>query len=147
VTIRRANDAELEIINDTIPQLFKESITTTCVLTEEAMRAMSQRLKAQGATYYVLVENGQFKGFMLLDQVEDIFSQQVYGFIYELFVFNSYRRQGVAQKLIDFAKIFFKEQGVDEIRLNVFAENNAKLLYEKVGFYDSQITMKMDLEK
>ncbi|SCS43469.1 GNAT family N-acetyltransferase [Staphylococcus caeli] len=147
MTIKRANDAELEIINDTIPQLFKESITTTCVLTDEAMRTMSQRLKAQGATYYVLVENGQFKGFMLLDQGEDILSQQVYGFIYELFVFKSFRRQGVAQNLIDFAKIFFKEQGVDEIRLNVFAENNAKLLYEKVGFHDSRIIMKMDLEK
>ncbi|WP_436862296.1 N-acetyltransferase family protein [Staphylococcus caeli] len=146
MTIRRANNAELEIINDTIPQFFKESITFTCVLSDEAMRAMSQRLKAQGAIYYVLVENDQFKGFMLVDQGEDIFSQQLYGFIYELYVFKSYRREGVAQQLIDFAKILFKNQGADEIRLNVFAENNAKLLYEKVGFYDSQITMKMNLE-
>lgn len=120
MTIRNANDKELQIINDHIPQVFNESITTTLHLTDEAMRAMSQQLKEQGASYYVLIEQGQFKGFMLIGKRKDTFSQQLYGYIYELYVFKSFRRQGVAKQLIDFAKLFFKRQSVIGISLNVF---------------------------
>ena len=55
----------------------------------------------------------------------------------------SYRRQGVAKKLIYFVNDFFKSRHIGEVRLNVNVQNKARLLYEKVGFQERNITMSM----
>lgn len=38
---------------------------------------------------------------------------------------------------------FFKSRHIGEVRLNVNVQNKARLLYEKVGFQERNITMSM----
>ena len=85
------------------------------------------------------------KGFVLIDDKTDYFIQEEYGFIYELYVFDEYRRHGVAEELIQFVGEYFKAKNIKEVRLNVFANNFAKKLYEKMGFCDRNITMSMQI--
>ncbi|HLR18877.1 MAG TPA: GNAT family N-acetyltransferase [Staphylococcus sp.] len=145
MAIRQANQEELKLINQTIPTVFKEAITTDFDLTDHAMRTASENLRVQGAEYYVLTEEGKLKGFVLIDDKIDYFIQEAYGFIYELYVFDEYRRHGVAEELLHFVSEHYKEKDVKEVRLNVFANNFAKKLYEKMGFRDRNITMSMEI--
>lgn len=143
MTIRCAKDNELKLINKVIPKLFKEAMMVNFDLSDASLRDMSNQLLLQGAKYYVLIEENICKGFVLIDKKTDYLEQQDYGFIYELYVFEGYRRQGVAKKLIYFVNDLFKRQHIGEVRLNVNVQNKAKLLYEKVGFQERNITMSM----
>lgn len=145
MTIRKANQEELKIINETIPTVFKEAITADFDLSDHAMRSVSKQLISEGAEYYVLIEESHMKGFVLIDDKTDYFIQEKYGFIYELYVFDEYRRHGVAEELIQFVGEYFKAKNIKEVRLNVFANNFAKKLYEKMGFCDRNITMSMQI--
>ena len=132
MTIRCAKDNELKLINKVIPKLFKEAMMVNFDLSDASLRDMSNQLLLQGAKYYVLIEENICKGFVLIDKKTDYLEQQDYGFIYELYVFEGYRRQGVT-----------KSQHIGEVRLNVNVQNKARLLYEKVGFQERNITMSM----
>lgn len=147
VTIRCAKENELKRINQVIPKVFEEAMMGMLNLSDASLRDMSNQLLMQGAKYYVLIEDNVFKGFVLIDEKTDDFIQQSYGFIYELYVFETYRRQGVAEKLIDFVNEYFKSQEIDEVRLNVHVQNKAKLLYEKMGFQERNVTMSMNFKK
>ncbi|NWK83420.1 GNAT family N-acetyltransferase [Staphylococcus sp. GSSP0090] len=147
MTIRCAKENELKRINQVIPKVFEEAMMGMLNLSDASLRDMSNQLLMQGAKYYVLIEDHVFKGFVLIDEKTDDFIQQSYGFIYELYVFETYRRQGVAEKLIDFVNGYFKSQEIDEVRLNVHVQNKAKLLYEKMGFQERNVTMSMNFKK
>lgn len=147
MTVRCAKENELKRINQVIPKVFEEAMMGTLNLSDASLRDMSNQLLMQGAKYYVLIEDNVFKGFVLIDEKTDDFIQQSYGFIYELYVFETYRRQGVAEKLMDFVNGYFKSQEIDEVRLNVNVQNKAKLLYEKLGFQERNVTMSMNLKE
>ncbi|PHK49975.1 GNAT family N-acetyltransferase [Staphylococcus edaphicus] len=145
MTIRQANDDELTVISNEIPKLFKEAITANFDLADASLHNMSNQLREQGAKYYVLIEDDILKGFVLIDKRTDHIVQRDYGFIYELYVFENYRRQGLAEKLIHFVNEEFKKQGIYEVRLNVDAQNKAQYLYEKMGFHNLNITKSINL--
>lgn len=133
------------MINQVIPEVFKESVTVDFNLSDALMRMMSKQLQEEGASYFVYGEDEVLQGFVLIDKKIDTFEQKGYGFIYELYVFEAYRKQGIAEKLIHFVNDYYKKHNIDEIRLNVYAENVAKQLYEKIGFRERTITMSIDI--
>jgi len=56
------------------------------------------------------------------------------------------RRQGINQKIVGQLLAWLKEQGIDEVRLNVYAENTvAKNTYVKAGFKPSVLEMRKKL--
>ncbi|WP_244204769.1 GNAT family N-acetyltransferase [Staphylococcus pseudoxylosus] len=146
MSIRKANTKELEEINQMIPDVFKSSVTVDFNLSEDCMRAMSKQLQAEGASYFVYSEDEMIRGFVLVDKKTDAIEQIEYGFIYELYVLKAYRNQGIAKELIHFVNDYYKKHNVSEVRLNVFAGNEAKYLYEKIGFHERTISMSMDIE-
>lgn len=133
------------MINQVISEVFKESVTVDFNLSDALMRTMSKQLQEEGALYFVYGEGEVVQGFVLIDKKIDTFEQKEYGFIYELYVFEDYRKQGIAEKLIHFVNDYFKKHSVNEVRLNVYAENVAKQLYEKIGFREKTITMSIDI--
>ena len=70
----------------------------------------------------------------------DYFSHEKLGFIYELYVFPEYRGKGLSRKLME-AGIKELQKNYSEIRLNVFAGNFAKGMYEEFGFVERQVIM------
>ena len=65
------------------------------------------------------------------------------GFMY---VMPGHRGKGVNKLIIDALKQWSQEQGITEIRLEVYAVNTAALkAYEKVGFAPHMLTMRLGL--
>lgn len=145
MAIRKANSKELEEINRMVPDVFKSSITVDFDLSEASMRAMSKQLVQEGASYFIYSEDEVIQGFVLVDKKVDALEQKEYGFIYELYVLEAYRNQGIAEALIHFINDYYKRHNVSEVRLNVYAGNCAKNLYEKLGFRERTITMSIDI--
>ncbi|PTI27436.1 GNAT family N-acetyltransferase [Staphylococcus xylosus] len=145
MAIRKANSKELEEINRRVPDVFKSSITVDFDLSEASMRAMSKQLLQEGASYFIYSEDEVIQGFVLVDKKVDALEQKEYGFIYELYVLEAYRNQGIAEALIHFVNDYYKRHNVSEVRLNVYAGNCAKNLYEKLGFRERTITMSIDI--
>ncbi|MEB8307197.1 GNAT family N-acetyltransferase [Staphylococcus xylosus] len=145
MAIRKANSKELEEINRMVPDVFKSSITVDFDLSEASMRVMSKQLLQEGASYFIYSEDEVIQGFVLVDKKVDALEQKEYGFIYELYVLEAYRNQGIAEALIHFVNDYYKRHNVSEVRLNVYASNCAKNLYEKLGFRERTITMSIDI--
>ncbi len=67
------------------------------------------------------------------------------GFIYELFVIEEYRGNGISKLLMIAGIDHLKQDGYSEIRLSAFAGNQAIKLYEKLGFNIRTVTMSLRL--
>lgn len=77
--------------------------------------------------------NGEIAGFAIgrIDIVRNI----PFGHILTVDIAPSYRRKGIAQKLLHEIEAIFKEKGVKECRLEVREDNAAALnLYQKLGY-------------
>lgn len=64
-----------------------------------------------------------------------------------LYVSEEFRNKHIATELINEAIKVSKEFGARCIDLNVMKDNSAKDIYQKLGFNEFEIKMRMDLEK
>ncbi|XHH10041.1 MAG: GNAT family N-acetyltransferase [Candidatus Bathyarchaeia archaeon] len=79
--------------------------------------------------------NGSIAGFVIL-QLENS-DDTVFGHIITLNVAASYRRMGIAQRLLFETEKILRSQGVKECRLEVRQDNSAALkLYRQLGYVD-----------
>ena len=86
------------------------------------------------------------KGFILFDTKFDYLTQQTYGFIYELYVFEEYRGMHIAKKLMNFIQKYAEDQGLQTLKLNVFSSNTVQRFYTALGYQVEQMTMGLSLE-
>ncbi|PEC47685.1 hypothetical protein COJ46_04510 [Bacillus sp. AFS077874] len=84
-------------------------------------------------------------GWILIGTSKDQLTEKKYGFIYELFVLEQFRGNGISKPLIDSGIEHLKQDGYSEVRLSVYAGNQAIKLYEKTGFKNRTITMSMPI--
>lgn len=98
-----------------------------------------------GGYYLVQKENGNIVGWTGVGRQFDPYKQRFVGVIIELYVLPSYRKRGIAEKLMLEAMIQLKQAGFQHVQLNVFAGNRAKRLYEKLGFQDVATMMERNL--
>ena len=77
--------------------------------------------------------NGEIAGFVIGRM--DIVRNTLFGRILTVDTVSSYRRKGIAQKLLREIEAIFKEKGAKESRLEVREDNAAALgLYRKLGY-------------
>jgi ribosomal-protein-alanine acetyltransferase len=77
--------------------------------------------------------NGQIAGFVI-GRI-DIVRNAPFGHILTIDIPPSYRRKGIAQKLLRKIEAVFKERGIKECRLEVREDNvAASNLYQKLGY-------------
>ena len=77
--------------------------------------------------------NGDIVGFIIV-QVE-IENDTLFGHIITVNVAPSYRRKGIARKLLEEIEDIFKQKGIGECHLEVREDNNAALkLYQSLGY-------------
>jgi len=80
-------------------------------------------------------ERGTPAGHTLLGQTMPFYSSKPYGFIFDIYVAEWARRQGVGKQLMEFAFKWFRDQGLEKVKLEVAESNErARPLYMKMGF-------------
>lgn len=111
-------------------------------LRQQANQADSIFLVAEAAPGAILA------GFLIatIENEIPIYRVRQYGFIHDLWVEPAYRQQGVARQLVQAAIDRFRQLGVDQIRLDTAAANDAaRHLFASCGFRVSTIEMLMKL--
>ncbi len=97
---------------------------------------------------YLVAESGtNLIGFIegRVGRPYDVFETKKSFHISAIYVNPEIRKKGIATNLLRTALRWAKENGCQEADLNVFADNKAKVLYEKLGFRIFRYEMRMDL--
>jgi ribosomal protein S18 acetylase RimI-like enzyme len=77
-----------------------------------------------------------------------IYRLKEFGFLHDLWVEAEYRNEGVARQLVMLAVEKFKEMGVEQVRLDTAAKNEAaRRLFAACGFRESVREMLMEIER
>jgi len=77
-----------------------------------------------------------------------IYRVKEYGFLHDLWVEPEYRHEGVARQMVMLAVEKFKEMGMEQVRLDTAAENEAaRRLFEACGFRESVREMLIEVKK
>ncbi|CAH2461893.1 MULTISPECIES: GNAT family N-acetyltransferase [Bacillus] len=138
--ITKADEEETKQILHYAAQSLFEGTRGNCQLSTEKAIEITEPLVEKGAYYLVIKEEDKAMGWILIGENTDYFSREKLGFIYELYVFSEHRGKGLSRKLME-AGIKELQEKYSEIRLNVFAGNFAKEMYEDFGFVERQVIM------
>lgn len=85
-------------------------------------------------------------GYGVIEENKSKYRESKYGYIGFIYVKDEFRRQGIADKVMESLFEWFKEKGVNEAMLRVYEGNvGAIRLYEKLGFQKGLIEMKTSL--
>ncbi|HEX4794450.1 MAG TPA: GNAT family N-acetyltransferase [Humisphaera sp.] len=75
-----------------------------------------------------------------------IYRLKEYGFIYDLWVEEPYRNEGIARQLVTLALERFEQIGVEQVRLDTLITNAAaRGLFKACGFRESVVEMLIDV--
>lgn len=143
--IRKPNDKELKTILLLSPQAIFDGTLGEVRPTDEKIEQLIQPLLEKGSFYLIATKGDDLLGWILLGSNKDHLTDQINGFIYELFVLKEYRGKGFSKKLMHAAIKYFKQEGYSEIRLSAKADNPAVKLYENLGFKTRTVAMGLDL--
>lgn len=143
--IKKPNDFELKKILTLSPQAIYDGTLGEVKPTKEKINQLVKPLLEKGSYYLIATEGDKLMGWILLGANKDQFTDVINGFIYELFVLNEYRGNGVSKQLLKAGIEHLKRDGYLEIRLSAFVANQAIKLYEKFGFDVRTVTMSLKL--
>ncbi|MCM3767572.1 GNAT family N-acetyltransferase [Neobacillus niacini] len=143
--IRKPNDFELKKVFSLSPQAVFDGTLGEVEPTKEKIDQLVKPLLEKGSYYLIATENDQLRGWILIGTSKDHFTDRKNGFIYELFVIEEFRGNGISKLLMKAGIDHLEQEGYSEIRLSVFAGNQAIKLYEKLGFSIKTITMSLQL--
>lgn len=143
--IRKPKISELKIIFNLSPKAIYDGTLGEAEPTGEKIKQLVKPILDKGGFYFVAVAEDEIKGWILLGTNKDQFTDQPIGFIYELFVLEEFRGQGISIELMSAGISYFREQKYSEVRLSVKAGNTAIKLYEKMNFAPRTVTMNLHL--
>lgn len=87
---------------------------------------------------------GYFRGSA--ESAPDYADRDKIGIVYDVFVLEPYRRQGVAEELFGEALRWFRKKKTKNIELNVDARNEAAIkFWRQLGFFEYKLRMRLDL--
>lgn len=133
--IERATEKDIKFIGTKAAESASEGAQQP--LSAEKANSMFDSIVNKGG-YYLVYRNADrsIAGWILLGENTDYFSDNKFGFIYDIYVLPEYRGRGISTMFIQEGISTLKTSGYEEVRLNVFATNYAKEIYKKLGFKD-----------
>ena len=143
--IRKPNDFELKMVLSLSSQAIFDGTLGEIKPTKEKINQLVKPLLEKGSSYLIAVENDKLLGWILIGFSKDQFTDTMNGFIYELFVIEEYRGNGISKMLMRVGIDHLKKDGYSEIRLSAFEGNQAIKLYEKMGFSIRTVTMSLQV--
>lgn len=92
---------------------------------------------------------GEVVGWSWLKAHEnEFFKEGVYGEIKEIYVVPKFRRKGIGETMMIHVHNWFKEKGVNTVRVETAASNKtAMVFYRKIGFEPYYISLQKELSK
>jgi ribosomal protein S18 acetylase RimI-like enzyme len=136
MSIRRATRNETQKIWNHSFVVFNEATMGYGKLTSDKVLQMAASFLHSGGYYLVHNESNDIQGWIGVGKSSDPYNNEMAGFIFEIYVLPHYRKQGVAEKLCEAAFRQLQAEGLHKVQLNVFAGNQAKHLYQKLGFQE-----------
>jgi ribosomal protein S18 acetylase RimI-like enzyme len=146
MNIRKAESSELKTIMSLSPQAIFDGTLGEARPSNSKVESLVKPLLEKGSFYLVAAEKGEIFGWLLLGTATDPFTDQVSGFIYEIYIRKEYRGKGFSKELMNAAIQHFQQEGYAEVRLSAKAENPAVQLYEKAGFKTRTVSMSLKLK-
>ena len=143
--IRKPSESEFEKVISLSPQALFDGTLGEVMPTNEKIKRLVEPLLEKGSYYLIATENDELMGWVLIGANKDQFTDKMNGFIYELFVIDVFRGNGVSKQLMRTAIDHLRQDGYSEVRLSAFAGNQAIKLYEKMGFNLRTVTMSLPL--
>ncbi|WP_028400274.1 GNAT family N-acetyltransferase [Ectobacillus panaciterrae] len=102
---------------------------------EDAESFISDRLKNEESVIFVAVHEGEYLGFTQLYPSFSSVSMKRTWILNDLYVQEEARKQGIAQALLDKAKLHAIQSNAKSLELQTAPHNtNAQKLYEKNGY-------------
>jgi ribosomal protein S18 acetylase RimI-like enzyme len=100
-------------------------------------------MDSEGTETFVAEDGaGGVVGYTILGSATSMFSPTGFGFVYDLWVAEEARRQGVARALIEHATAWCRAHGLTSLKLEVAAHNaGARTLYAGTGFEEERVSM------
>lgn len=87
-------------------------------------------------------------GYAQIRQGKDYQKHEHFAYLGFMYVKPEFRGRGVNKMVLDALTQWIKNQGIREIRLEVYAKNEtAKRAYEKAGFTPNLLEMRLDLDE
>jgi|ERR1044072_19867 ribosomal protein S18 acetylase RimI-like enzyme len=108
---------------------------------------LAKLIRSPRSAVFVAELDGELiaSGYVLEKQAEDYLKHDRYAYLGFMYVRPEHRGKGVNQKVLDALLNWAKEQGLAEVRLEVFSENlSAIKAYEKAGFKSLMLEMRME---
>jgi len=102
------------------------------------------------SVFLVAERERKLVGFLVatIEQEIPIYRIKEFGFIHDLWVEPEYRNEGIARQMVTLAIERFGDIGVEQIRLDTAAANEAaRELFKRCGFRVSTMEMLMPMEK
>src|SRR3954463_5276370 len=121
-----------------VPQMYDQW------LRERATHRRSVFLVAEASSPNKIV------GFLIgtVEREIPIYKLKEYGFLHDLWVEPEYRNEGVARQMVMLAAEKFKQIGVEQVRLDTAAPNEAaRRLFASCGFRESVREMLIEMKK
>ncbi|MGG0177613.1 N-acetyltransferase family protein [Gottfriedia acidiceleris] len=143
--IRKPNNSEYKMILSLSPKALFDGTLGEVKPTDEKIKQLIEPLLQKGSYYLIASEEDTLLGWILIGTSKDQLTEKKYGFIYELFVLEEFRGMGISKRLIESGMEYLKQAGYSEVRLSVYAGNQAIKLYEKMGFKNRTITMSLSI--
>ncbi len=133
---------ELVYHESLMPEIFK---VPTIVVDEQWLKPI---LNNDSSFLVISVYDGDIVGAILykikVNQDDPILKERKFGYIEEMIVKGSFRRQGIGKQLLDYAIKDLSSQDIKDIEINVWENNEiGRGFYKKYGFKTIQRRMKM----
>jgi ribosomal protein S18 acetylase RimI-like enzyme len=143
--IRKPNNLELRQVMLLSPQAVFDGTLGEIKPTDNKIKQLVEPLLKKGGYYLIATENDQLMGWILIGTGKDEFTDKINGYIYELFVIEEFRGNGISKRLMRAGIDQLKNKGYSEVRLSAYAGNHAIKLYEKLGFKIRKVSMSLPL--
>ena len=92
-------------------------------------------------------ENQAFLGYIFIGKSINMMTGQVHGFIYDIFVKEGHRNQGVGKALLEKAQNYCRKKGYSTISLMASPKNQEAIkFYSETGFTATKIFMEKELD-
>ena len=113
---------------------------------EEYTRLLPQGLQTADNFLYTAVDEATSEKVGHIWFTKMTYGGQTFAFVYDLIIFDEFRRRGYGEATMLALEEKVREQGLDSIGLHVFGHNHAaKALYEKIGYEITDLNMQKKL--
>ncbi|OCB70724.1 N-acetyltransferase [Flavobacterium piscis] len=150
ITIRPAANTDLPKLAEFLQTLVDAERPFDPTLKEgEIFYYDIQELIVDKATEIMVVESNNEiigSGYAQIRSAKPYEKHEVFGYLGFMFVIPEFRGQGISGLLLTALKKWILDQGITEVRLQVYDENEAAVrAYEKAGFKKIVTTMRCDI--